>query len=264
MAELPRFTRGQLGRLNFSDLNSAFALLDDLRPLLTQAQAGDAQTDEVLILARIISAGTYGDHDWEEVVVEPTTLQRWPLGFVVRDGGRKSGSRFNPDFEPAYPAAPFGSAFGQQVATRIVPDTVCVLRKMKRMDGRVFWLAMAQPTVQWPAMIQGAAAFPAFGSPAKVYRWKYIWREVEASAQTGDWQIKPNGLFGNFDTQNSGLGPAWNGAEVNGVIGTGGSGAGGVESNARLADGVVVPMSMSGSVPWFHCGNTLSVSCGSP
>jgi hypothetical protein len=264
MADLPRFTRGELGRLKFSDLNSAFELLDSLRPLLTQAQAGGAQMDEVLLLARIVSAGIYGDHDWEEVVVEPTNLQRWPLEFALRDGGRKSGSRFDPSFEPAFVAAPFGSGYGSQVAARIVPDTVCVLRKMKRRDGRVFWLAMTQPTVQWPALIEGAAAFPAFGSPPKVYRWRYIWREVEASTQTGEWQIKPNGLFGNFNTQNNGLGPAWNGAEVNGIIGAGGSGAGGVESNARLADGVVVAMSMSGSVPWFHSGNTLSVSCGNP
>jgi hypothetical protein len=262
MGDLPRFSRGEIGRLKFSDLNEAFTLLDALRPLLTVAQSAAAQTDEVLILARIISSGTYGDHDWEEVVVLPTNLQRWPLEFELRDGGRNSGSRFSPDYEPAFPAAPFGSGFGGQVALRIVPDTVCVLRKMKRKDGRIFWLALTQPTVSWPALIEGAVAMPAVGSPPKVYRWRYIWREVEADPQSGSWVIKPNGLFGNYDPQSSGLGPAWNGAEADNIIGAGGSGAGGIESNARIANGIVVPMTMNKSVPWFCLGNTLSVSCG--
>lgn len=258
--DLPRFSRGQIGRLSFSDLNSAFDTIDRVRPLLIGDAGQPNGMRETLCVARIIESDTYGGHEWEEVVVSDATFARAHLDWEVRLGGRKSGSRFNPEWEPAYAPAPFGSGLAGQVAARIAAGTIVVIRKMQRNDGKPFWLAMSNTASRWPALIQGYTAFPPLNG--KVYRWRYAWQEAEVQNQ--QWVVRQNGLYGQSGVD-AGLGLALNGAERDGIIGAGGSGSSSSqESNAPIAVGIVVEMSMVGGVPWFSLGNTLNVTCGAP
>lgn len=264
--DFPRFNQGAVGNLTFAHINEVFTLLEQLRPLLVRVSEGDTFGD-ALILARITGANADGLMSWEEVVPATAAANGSKVAWKTRVGGRKSGALGSTTFDPAVVPPPYTGESAQGTSTPLPTGTVTVIRKGKREGGKSLWVTMgggaaAAPSASFPAMIVGAVARPQFNG--KQYQWLYDWDEATLDQQSNyQWFYLPGGRRGRNSGQ-TGYGPAFNGAEVNGLIGAGGTSPAGVNiSNARVENGVVVTMHQANNqLYYFTLGNTLSVACG--
>lgn len=264
--DLPRFTSGQIGNLTYAHLNEAFQLLDKLRPLLVTGSEFNEGT-EALLIARITGTASATPYlmTWEEVVLKEAASVGAAIDWQVRDGGRSSGTATSTDFAPAFQPP----VFGQTTATPLAAGSVVLLRRTKRVDGKLAWMVVSSVAAStaggFAAKIVGRVARPACTSDQKTYRWLYDWDEVTANQASGyEWATFSGSRFGR-NTATAGAGPpAFNGAEVNCIVGCGGTAPSGlIESNAPIASGVVVQMSqLPNGLYYFSLGNTISVQCG--
>jgi hypothetical protein len=249
--DLPRFTQGAVGNLTYAHLNEAFELLDKLRPLLTESVIGQ-RDEENFILARI--SGEMDDNGfmpWVEVVPKPSTSNTAKVVWIDRVGGRKSGSQGSENYLPCIVPPSYESDTESGDPVELPQGSVCVLRAIKRKEGRPLWIVVSSAATSevFPAKIMGRYQI---GDGV----WSYDWDEVEAP----DWTTPQNGRKGRRNGTED-YPEAVNGAEQVGIVGAGGSGpSGGTIKNAPIANGIVVMMNLSGG-PWFSLGNTLEVSC---
>jgi len=262
--DFPRFTSGQVGRLEWSHLNDAFSMLDRLRPLLL-GMPGEGELPQRYLLARILDSTSEGLMEWEEVVPTEAQSPLTVLGWQVREGGASSGAQGTQDFEPAFQPPTFGSTETSPLAQ----DSVVLLRQLTRPGGQSVWLvvSVAAPAANvFPAIITGAQQRTPW-TDGIVYQWLYAWDEARINQENDyQWTVLPGGRCGRLTGGTGCYGPAFNGAEINGVVGAGGSAGGLVtERNARVANGCVVMMSQTANgLHYFSLGNTLTVTCTPP
>lgn len=124
---LPRFTSGQVGRLEFSHLNDAFGYID-----LARGEPGrDPSTDPQKLPLVLALIGTYDSttkrHAWSEATIDSSGTA------VALDGGRNSTS--NGD-QYAFPAM---TADGQQAAT----GSAVTLVPKRRTDGSLIYVVVS-------------------------------------------------------------------------------------------------------------------------
>jgi len=244
--DFPRFTSGQIGRLTFTEVNEILALLERLRPLLQQGADPLPDQAEQMLTARIIG----GDEEtgamwWEEVVPKPSAQATGLVEWEKREGGRRS------DYD--VPEVHSEPAF----ATRIGPidpppllqeESIVVLRRSKRQDGKPLWLCLFQPAQSAiPAKIISAI-------PRSTNCWFYGWQAVDLI--DGEWQASS-------ETEGEMLGGlAINGAEDCVAPGVGGEGNH-PEVNQAIRVGIVVPMHFTPSgKPYFSLSPELEIDCG--
>lgn len=266
---LPRFTAGKVGTLSFEHLNEAFALIDQLRSQLVTDYPQQPRHGNTIITARITGRNADGLMKWKEVVcaeaTSPSASNGARIRWVDRDGGSESGETDSEAFEPCI-VPPRYASFSQTVHG-LPLDTVVTIMRASRQDGRPLWIVMDTATLVFPGRINASQPIPNQGG-GQADRWLYSWTEVErrfnSTLNEVAWTAVNGGRYGNFGSTDPGLGPAVNGAEVNGMVGRGGSGPTGqsVARNAQVLPGQVVTMSyaMDGTI-YFSAGNTLAVSC---
>ena len=267
--DFPRFNQGAVGNLTYAHMNEVFQLLERLRPFLEGDPSRFMQQQEELLTARITASDSSGMMQWQEVLPTGSGALNSPLTWTTREGGRKSGAPTASTFEPAVAPPAYT---GEGTPTTPVPmqvGSVAVLRKSKRMDGKQLWQAIssvaAPSSSVFAAKIVGKVARPPCASDNKTYRWLYDWDEVTANqASSYEWVTFSGSRFGRNSGAPGSYPPALNGAEVNCIVGCGGTAPSGlVESNAPLANGVVVQMAqLPNGLFYFSLGNTISVQCG--
>lgn len=105
---LPRFTSGQVGRLDFAALNEAFGYIDEARGVSPSGMRADRVPPRILATLGAYDATALG-HSWSEsVVTETGTIE-------TLQGGRSSGPQSEPHQFPAITADGSEAASGDVV-----------------------------------------------------------------------------------------------------------------------------------------------------
>jgi hypothetical protein len=254
----PRFNSGNVGRLSFEHLNELFDTVEKLKPLLSM-RGGSAEVD-LMLVARITGSTANGAHTWTEVVPKAATDGGAPFLWEERTGGAKSGAANDADYDPAFVIERFTWTGSNPTPTRLPNDSVVVLRKLRRKDGKQSWIVVNGVSSGgcWAARITVATlTAPAAGCGAQtVQQWLYDWEEVSrASATTMEWTAGGR--------TSATVGKARNGAERGCVSGVGGPPPANVtETNQAVAVGTVVSMSLDAAGrPFFSLTNDRAISC---
>jgi hypothetical protein len=255
---LPRFNSGNVGRLSFEHLNELFDTVEKLKPLLSgRSTALDA---DLMLVARITGSNTNGAHTWTEVVPKAATDGGAPYLWEERTGGAKSNAATDATYDPAFVIERYTWTGANPPPTRLPNDSVVVLRKLRRKDGKQAWIVVngvASGGV-WAARITASTlTAPAAGCGAQtVQNWLYDWEEVSrASPLSMEWTAAGR--------TSANTGKARNGAERACVSGVGGPPPANVtETNQAIASGTVVSMSLdSAGRPFFSLTNDRAIVC---
>jgi len=262
--DLPRFTSGRIGNLEYSHMNEAFDLLDKLRPL-TVGDNTSSYARQGFLYAKIGNPVSNGAMEWEEVQAKQAPSIGALVEWETMEGGRKSEASTSADFQPAFVPPPFGGA----AQTPLPAGTVALLRSTQRADGKQIWAvvsSVSSGTDVFAARITGNQVWE-HDAQNIPWRWTYSWQQVDLRASNGySWSTFTGAKYGNFGSTNTGWGPAFNGAERLGVSGVGGSGpANASERPAAIENGVVVAMQLLSplnGIMWFSMPNGLIITCG--
>jgi hypothetical protein len=169
---LPRFTSGQVGRLDFAALNEAFGYIDEARGL--SPPSASSPKDSGVLFARIGQTGEqlgvtvppsralqFVGHYWNEVV---STAGSWE----ALEGGRSSGSLTTgtPADAVRFPALSItGKTLDENVVAVLFPQ---MTRATSQFPSSLFYAAVQIPEGPQPMRIDGST--PISGS---VGRWTY-------------------------------------------------------------------------------------------
>lgn len=257
---LPRFNSGNVGRLSFEHLNELFDTVERLKPLLSAR--GSSVDSDLMLVARITGSNTNGAHTWSEVIPKGTTDGGGLFLWEERTGGAKSGASTDATYDPAFVIERFTWTGSNPTPTRLPNDSVVVLRKLRRKDGKQSWIVVNGVASGgcFAARITAATlTAPAAGcGTATVQQWLYDWEEVSrASPTTMEWSLVSGGRT------SGGVGKARNGAERGCVSGVGGPPPANVtETNQAVAANTVVSMSLDAAGrPFFSLTNDRAIVC---
>lgn len=258
---LPRFTSGSIGNLSFEHLNELMDTVDRLRARLDAMDGNGTADSSDWIVARVTNAqSATGSHEWVEVMPDAADMVGDGVRWIDRPGGATSGPPGNQTlYQPAFALRTADFDPDTETAVTFPRDTVVVLRRSKRTDGKRLWLIVNVLTdvPVFPARILGSVlAEPDLGSQ-RGQRYRYRFWQVAWNPKTQTWDNDAGGY-------NTEINPpdlyARNGAEVPYSAGVGGSGPGSI-NNAPIKAGVIVMMSLDGAQPWFSLTNGLDVVC---
>jgi hypothetical protein len=159
--DLPRFTSGRVGKLDFSHINEVFDFVEEQ----TASSAPRRLPRDNVILARLISTeGDTGNWAWQEIAYDEA------FNVIVLPDGLSSSFDGNPI---AYPArAPGGGAF---------VNAVVALKPWRRTDGALFYLVLnAKGTTA--ATFRITTVYP---GPSRPDVWSYGARMVDSTPWQG-------------------------------------------------------------------------------
>lgn len=254
---LPRFNSGSVGRLSFEHLNELFETVERLKTLLPNSKARGI--DETIVV-RITGSTTAGAHTWAEVMPRAAATSGATFLWEERDGGAKSGAATDPNYDPAFLIENFAWNGTSPQPSRVPNDSVVVMRKLRRKDGKNAWVILNSigAGTTFAAKITGSSlTAPTAGcGTGTVQGWLYDWGEVyRTSAGVMEWT--------SGGRSSGSLGKARNGAERDCVSGVGGPPPAGVsETNQAIANGTVVSMALDANgKPFFSLTNDRNITC---
>ena len=258
---LPRFTSGTIGNLSFEHLNELFDTVDRLRARVDALTGAETTDTQDWMVARVINGqAATGSLEWVEVVPDEADQVGDGIRWIDREGGATSGNAASQtSYTPAFVIRKADFDPDTQTAETLPRDTVVLLRRVRRTDGKRAWLVanVLTETPVFPARIIGSVqAEPDLGSQVG-QRYRYRFWEQTYNADTQRFEDKAGGYQTEYAPNED---YAINGAEVSYAAGVGGSGPGSI-NNAPIKAGVVVMMSFVNGQPWFSMPNGLDVSC---
>lgn len=254
---LPRFNSGSIGRLSFEHLNELFDTVERLKALLPEKSD---RIPDTTIVARITGSTTAGAHTWTEVMPRAATSAGAVFLWEERTGGAKSGAATDAAYDPAFLIADFAWNGTTPAASRMPNDSVVVMRKLRRKDGKNAWVilnSVGAGTTFAAKITASTLTAPAAGcASGTVQGWLYDWAECyRTGAGVMEWT--------SGGRSSASLGKARNGAERDCTSGVGGPPPQGVsETNQAIANGTVVVMALdSAGKPFFSLTNDRSITC---